>query len=350
MANKRGNPVICMVFHALLQELPGKELFYMSRNEKLSGAANRINRTLQHRLSGLSRFGQSKHEAKAAAKEAYIQEHGNLKGYNPSKVEGIYSIRTMESYRQTAKEFAKWAANKGCKNANKVSRGIVGQYLQERQSNGKSPWTTSKDMAALNKVFGFGLTKAELGLHSRSINSVTRSRNPTENDKRDFAKDKDQITFSKATGCRRQSVTAVHLKDCLRNKDGKIVAVKLTEKGGRERTVPVLNEYKERLTAVVDKHPRLPEKPLFKSYDSHIDNHAFRAEYATSLLHQLENERAAGQALFGGDFDSQSLINLKGRDAESAAPYRGHDRDICAMVSGALGHNRLSVVFEHYIR
>ncbi|NLV86745.1 MAG: site-specific integrase, partial [Clostridiales bacterium] len=121
----------------------------MSKNEKLSGAANRINRALQHRLSGLSRFGQSKHEAKAAAKKAYLQEHGNLKGYNPSKVEGIYSIRTMESYRQTAKEFAKWAANKGCKNANKINREIVGKYLQERQSNGKSPWTTSKDMAAL---------------------------------------------------------------------------------------------------------------------------------------------------------------------------------------------------------
>ena len=124
----------------------------------------------------------------------------------------------------------------------------------------------------------------------------------------------------------------------------------LTEKGGRERTVPVLNEYKDKLTEVVDRRSRLPEKPLFKSYDSHIDNHAFRAEYAASLLRQLENERAAGQALFGGDFDPQSLINLKGRDAESASPYRGHDRDICAMVSGALGHNRLSVVFEHYIR
>ncbi len=75
-----------------------------------------------------------------------------------------------------------------------------------------------------------------------------------------------------------------------------------------------------------------------------------RLSSLSCLLCQLENERAAGQALFGGDFDPQSLINLKGRDAESDSLYRGHDRDICAMVSGALGHNRLSVVFEHYIR
>ena len=131
----------------------------MSKGEKLTGAANRINRALQHRLSGLSRFGQSKHEAKAAAREAYLAEHGNLKGYNPSRVEGIFSIRTMENYRQTAREFAKWAAENGCKNANKVSRETAGRYLQERQAGGKSAWTTSKDMAALNKMFDYGLPK-----------------------------------------------------------------------------------------------------------------------------------------------------------------------------------------------
>lgn len=115
------------------------------------------------------------------------------------------------------------------------------------------------------------------------------------------------------------------------------------------RTAPVLNEYKERLTAIVDAATAL-EKPLFKDYDSHIDNHLFRGEYATALLKQLEEERAAMQELCGGDFDPRGLINLRGRDAESDAPYRGHDRDIVGMVSGALGHNRLCIVFQSYIR
>ena len=322
----------------------------MPRKEKLSGAANRINRDLGHRLSCLKRFGQSKHEAKAAAREAYIKEHGNLKGYNPSKVDGIFSIGTMESYRQTASEFAKWAADGGCKRTSDISRELAGRYLQERQAAGKSPWTTSKDMAALNKLFQFDLTKSELGLQTRSLKEITRSRNETENDRRDFSRDKDQICFAKATGCRRQSMLRVCPDDLHRNSTGKVVAVTLTEKGGKTRTAPVLNTYKDQLTEVVDRHAAKPYQPLFTHYDSHIDNHAFRAEYASALMRQLEDERVVGQALCGGDFDPRALVNLKGRDAQSDTPYRGHDRDICAMVSGALGHNRLEVVFQSYIR
>jgi integrase len=324
-------------------------VIFLNNNEKLTGAANRINRALQHQLSLQNRFGQSKHEAKQAARGAYLKEHGNLKGYNPSKVDGIFSINTMESYRQTAREFAIWAADNGCKNANKITRDMAGRYLQERQAEGKSMWTISKDMAAINKLFKYDLTKAELGLQSRSLKEVTRSRNATANDKRDFSRYKDQITFAKATGCRRQSIKKVKPEDCICNAQGKVVAVRLTEKGGKTRTAPVLNKYKNKLTEVVDKHSN-PGKPLFDTYDSHIDNHAFRSEYATALLQQLENEKAVGAELCGGDFDPHTLVNLRGRDAETDAPYRGHDRDICGMVSGALGHNRLCVIFESYIR
>ena len=42
---------------------------------ELKGAAKRIFGGLQNRLSKLARFGQSKHEAKQAAREAYIKEH-----------------------------------------------------------------------------------------------------------------------------------------------------------------------------------------------------------------------------------------------------------------------------------
>ena len=318
--------------------------------DKLSGAANRINRNLQHQLGMQCRFGQSKHDAKQAAKEAYLKQHGNLKGYNPSKVDGIFSIKTMESYRQTAKEFSLWAANNGYKNANDITRETAGRYLKERQVDKKSAWTISKDMSALNKIFKFNLSKSELGLKNRSLNDITRSRNETENDKRNFNKFADQITFAKATGCRRESVKKVKPEDCVRNANGKVVVVELTEKGGKTRVAPVLNEYKDKVTEVVDKHSAGTGKPLFDTYDSHIDNHAYRGQYSVALLCQLEAERLGRKELCGGDFDPHSLVNLHGKDAETNAPYRGHDRDICGMVSCALGHNRLCVVFESYIR
>ena len=175
---------------------------------------------MQHQLSVQKKFGQSKHEAKQKAREDYLQKHGNLKGYNPSKVEGIFSFKTMESYSQTAKEFSVWASNHGCKKASDISRELAGQYLKERQANGKSAWTVSKDMSALNKIFNYDLSKAELGLKNRSLSDITRSRNETSNDNRSFSKYNDQITFAKGTGCRRQSVTKVRPEDCVRNAEG----------------------------------------------------------------------------------------------------------------------------------
>ena len=320
----------------------------MANPKELHGAANRINRSLQHRLCEMKRFGESKHEAKEKLKKEYIDTHGSLKGYNPARVEGIFSIRTMQAYRQTAREFSQWAAEQGFKNANKITRGTVGIYLQERQQKGMSPSTVSKDMAALNKMYGYALTKRELNLSVRKKDEFTRSRKLTDNDKRNFSMYKDQISFAKATGCRRQSVLKVKPSDFLRNARGKVVAVTLTEKGGKERTAPVLNEYKNWLTAMVNSKGT-PDEPMFKEYDSHIDNHAFRAEYAAALLKQLETERSAGKPLFDGDLSPQSLINLRGKDAERDSAYRGYDRDIVAMVSGALGHNRLCIVFDNYI-
>ncbi len=198
----------------------------MKNYEKLTGAANRINRALQHKLSIQKRFGESKHEAKQAARETFLKVHGNLNGYNSStKVNGIFSIKTMESYRQTAAEFAKWAAGAGLKNAGKITSDLAGRYLQERQLEGKSTWTVSKDMSALNKIFNYSLNKAELGLKNRSLVEITRSRNVTENDKRNFSKFADQIILAKATGCRRESVLQVKPQNFVRNAQGKIIAV-----------------------------------------------------------------------------------------------------------------------------
>lgn len=105
VANKRALAGYLLYRVLLLCRTNLKGVIFMNDNEKLHGAANRINRNLQHQLSVQKKFGQSKHEAKQKAREDYLQKHGNLKGYNPSKVDGIFSFKTMESYSQTAKEF-----------------------------------------------------------------------------------------------------------------------------------------------------------------------------------------------------------------------------------------------------
>lgn len=311
------------------------------------GMANwkRINKSLQNKLNEQARFGQSKHEAKQRAKEQYQKEHGNLKGYNPSKVDGIYSVKTMETYRKVAEEYSKWCAKENINNATKLTREHAERYLKERNAEGKSAWTISRDMAALNKIFGYDMNKKDLGLKERRLEDIKRSREECKHDQyNQSSKYQEQIDFARGCGCRRQSITQITPKDLVWA-NNRVVAVHLIEKGGRERTAPVLNEMKDRLTEIALNHAG--EDKLFKEYGEKIDNHSFRAEYASNLLHQLEREREQGQQLCQGDFEIEKLCNLRGNDI-SDEPYRGHDRDICGMVSGALGHNRLDIVFTNY--
>lgn len=314
---------------------------------ELKGAAKRIFGGLQNRLSRLARFGQSKHEAKQEAREAHLKEHGNLAGYNPARVDGIFSLGTMETYRAAMQPFAKWLSAHKVKNASQITKAHAATYLREREAVGLSSWTVSRDMAAINKAMGFDLNKKELGLRSRRKSEITRSRVETENDRRRFGKFQDQITVAKACGCRRASITRITPNDCVRNSRGQVVGIKVVEKGGKERVAPVLNAYKERVTSIVDRAQEA-SKPLFMDYDSHIDNHRFRAEYCAALLKQLEEEQALGKPWFGGDLSPQNYIRLSSRDAKCGDTYQGHPTQVVAAVSGAMGHNRLEIIFSHY--
>ena len=168
--------------------------------KKLKGAAKRILGGLQNRLSKQARFGQSKHEAKQAAKAAYLKEHGNLDGYNPAKVDGIFSIGTMETYRAAMQPFAEWCSAHNVKNAGQITEAHAAAYLREREGAGLSPWTVSRDLSAINKAMGFSLSKGEVGLRQRKKSEITRSREETANDRRRFSKYQEQITVAKACG------------------------------------------------------------------------------------------------------------------------------------------------------
>jgi hypothetical protein len=113
------------------------------------------------------------------------------------------------------------------------------------------------------------------------------------------------------------------------------------EKGGKFRNAPCL----ESMKATIERDfPNVKERNLFtkeefkESYEklgnnlfdryiSKIDNHAFRHEYARNLYNQIVSNRLYVRS-----------------------DYRGYDESILREVSKALGHNRPSVVVEHYLR
>lgn len=311
----------------------------------------------KHINKDLNFIGHSKHEAKQ-----YYRQECEARGiqWNPAKAPGIYSVKTMEAYKQTAQEFSHWMKqhHPEVRTFQQIERHHTKMYLEERQERGLSPWTVSKDMSAFNKIFNHNLTKAECGLDLRSYKDAHRSREERDHDRKYNPENyRQQIDFANAFGVRRESIIngQYQVKDISLFRHNDRLHCSVIEKGGRYREAPCLKE----MQPTIERHfPHIPERELtplnqealqiakeqfqtlyqtsetylFDRYTNKIDNHAFRHEYARNLYQELLNQRDHA--------DPERDITL----------YRGYDREILQEVSEALGHSRLSVVVEHYLR
>lgn len=291
-------------------------------------------------------LGVSRHAIKQAI-EQHNKETGEL-----LKDPSIHSVNTAESYRDTVDQFAKFLKEKhedvwNGKDLSNITKEISYQFLQEREEQGLSAWTISKDLSALNKLLEQDLTKKEADLSYRNTDNITRSRVERDHDKSYNANNyKDQLEFSKAFGLRRESICKGQyaVKDIsLFIRDNKVYC-SVIEKGGRHREAQCLKGYQE---AILNKYNVLERESLnkeqfkdlysssnnrlFDRYTTKIDNHAIRAEYATKLYNQILEEKGIDKQ----DYSYKS----KTFDAEALRE-----------VSNALGHSRISVVAMHYIR
>lgn len=285
-----------------------------------------LNHQMHGRMEHLKCIGESRYLSKQEYKQ-YCTEN-DLKR-SSAKTVGIHSYKTYEAYKQTSKEFIRWLKNnyKEIKDINLIKPEHVKEYLKMRENEGKSAYTISKDMSALNKLFNFNIDKNKAGLNKRSYINITRSRLTKDHDKKyNEMNYEEQIIFAKATGCRRQKLCTIKPEDFIFDENGQVVAVNIyRDKGGRSRTVTVLKKYRKILTEIVKNKPL--GKPLFDKYTKMIDNHAFRSEYAIERYKELLEE--------------------KKRDDKD---YRGYDLECVLKVSQDLGHNRPCVVVEHYFR
>jgi len=273
------------------------------------------------------RIGHSRHKAKEQYKNK-CKEKG-IKAQN-LKSEYIHSIKTAQNYREVLNSFCDWIRKEhkdiwNTKDITKIDKGLCYKYMRERENRGLSPYTISRDLGALNKLLDLKLTKKEGGLAKRSYKQLKRSRNQTNKElsKSLLAKNYEQILIAKATGMRRSSMLRIKKSDFIKNeKTSLYVKVKLVEKGGKYREAPILQDYQQDLTKIIDAKK---EGVLFDYYSKSIDNHSFRAEYAEERYKEL----------------------LEGRLDKK--DYRGYDKEAIAIISKNLGHNRLTVVCENYL-
>lgn len=297
------------------------------------------------RYDAMRCFTESKHDAKHKAREAYREAHGNLEGWNPAKVPmKIFSLMTHHGYKDAFAVFVKYAKLQDVNRFDRVNFELCKKFLQHEISIGKSSWTVSLEMSALNKLFEFDLSKENCDLPKRLKTKIKRSRGGLTDliDTRPgtYEANKDQITMANATGMRRQSVKNITKEDFFYGPDGLVSRVRLRkEKGGKSRISPILPEFREEVTRIVENAK--PGEPIFDTYDTHINNHYLRAEYLQGLASQLSE---SGSDLDLDGLDCSYLGNLKGKDLNRKREAYGLDLKVAAAVSNAGGHNRLDVL------
>lgn len=291
-----------------------------------------IHHEVKQQLRSLERFGESKYEAKKA---------GTMK-------DGIYSYDTARAYNKACQAFAEYVREQApmgrhttLEEARAYARGFISREIEQ----GKSPYTVKLERAALGKLYGCKGT--EFGeVPNRSRDSITRSRERviiSEKTGKEILNPRTRaghfseknnaavVSFAKSTGLRRSELEALKGDQLRLTENGYAIAVK--GKGGRERLAPVRGD----VNAVVERMRAAGSSRVFEKVPAAMDVHHYRSVYASELY----KEHARAKDEIPRDKRYCCRGELKGT---------WYDRDAMKYVSEALGHSRVSVIAEHYLR
>lgn len=302
----------------------------------------------------------------------------------------IFSYSTYNTYRKHCNYFADYIREKHpeCTTL-KASKKYVNEWLtlRKNQVNDKgehlSAWTIQTEAAALNKLYGIAPDDPNyFKAPQRHREDIKRSRGDAERDKHFSEKNNDEfIKFCKGTGCRRgimeklegrdlmsmsdlkRDIERLKLKDSPTNAELKQLrtledAVKnfpdkdffihhRTDKGGRDRYSPIIGNNKaqiiERMRATA------PDAKVWQHVPGNADIHGYRGEYATDIYRMYARpieeipfdkvNKGTGRAFQSDVYTCRK--DEKGKKLDKAAMLKA---------SKALGHNRLEVVANNYIR
>lgn len=326
------------------------------------------------KLISMQAFGQSKKEAMADGTEK----------------DKIFSYATYQTYWKHTKYFIKWIQEKHpeCTTL-KAARRHVNEWLQGRvdqvdeKGQHLSAWTIQTEAAALNKLYQ--IDRADVNRFQppkRNRADIKRSRVSTERDKHFSATNNDElIKFCRGTGCRRsvlerlegrdlwtrkameERVSSLEERKDLSPKEVKHLATlrdalevfpdhdyfihHRKDKNGRHRFAPVIGPDKER---IVERMRNTGEtEKVWQHVNRNADIHGYRADYATDMYKHYARKiedipydrvnKGTGKRFQGDVYTC--------RKDESG---RKLDRQAMKKCSKALGHNRISVVADNYIR
>lgn len=267
----------------------------------------------------------------------------------------IYSWDTYRAYLKHCIYFVDWCkAQHRCKTLEQC-REYVGEWMETRRH--LSPYTQKLEASALAKMYGVTVRSWDefrrdghgLGIKTerRSRDGITRSRGTAKRDAHfSEANHWELIEFCRATGLRRHELEMLTGDALCKDEAGRWqLHVTRGTKGGRLRYAPILGD-PETVQRVVDRMQQAGTGRVWAEIPDGADIHSFRAEYATALYESLARP-----------LDQIPKVRSKsGRWVQDVYSCRGShkgrklDRAAMKIVSHALGHGRISVFADHYLR
>ena len=320
------------------------------------------------RLTEMQAFGTSKKESVA----------------NGTAKDKIFSYKTYEAYWKHTKYFIKYIqANHPECTTLKAAKQYMNEWLQMRTDEGKSAWTIHLEAKALGKLFGIDPTDEQyFQPPKRERQKITRSRVDRVRDKHFSKSNNDElIKFCKGTGLRRSELLDLRGKDLISraeiedeisrlekqqnethdpNRERWLDMLRDTRmfkseyfthvrcgKGGRVRMSPIIGANAEQIIERM-RNTALEEK-VWQHVSENADIHGYRAEYATEIY------KAHARAIEDIPYDRVNKgtgRKFQGDVYVCRKDEAGRKLDKAAMLicSKALGHNRISVVADNYIR
>lgn len=294
------------------------------KRPQLRGLTYEIKAAFDEKLA----IGQSKHEDKKL-------------GLTKDK---IYSWETYRAYMKHANYFADYCKEQhGCRTLEEC-RQYVDEWLLSRSE--LSAYTQKLEASTLAKLYGCKTTDF-VQTAARKRKNITRSRGEKIRDK-NFSEERnsDFVRFCKSTGLRRAELKALTGNKLMQDEDGNyFIVVDSGSKGGRYREAPVVGD----VAHVVEMMNRAGNGLVFDKIPNGADVHGYRSDYATAIY------KAHARKIEDIPFDKVNAGS--GRSFQSdvyccRGDQKGQKMDKRAMLlaSQALGHNRISVVGEHYLK
>ena len=281
-----------------------------------------------------------------------------------SSAEKIYSYGTYNAYLQQCIQFVRWCKSAhNCKTL-KDCRNHANEYLQLNIDRGLSPYTLKLQVSALCKLYSCSSTDF-IATPARKRKNITRSRSTQINhNTTEFER------FCLCTGLRRREITALR-GTALIEEDGQYFIAVNNGKGGRRRVSEIVGTPEE-IAFVKDIMKKAENHRVF-SVIPEIDIHAYRAAYAKKVYQKYARERKdyktermilyhnrlvttyTDKSEVQEYFNSDGTLKKGFTDVRSAYHCRDDKKNICydrlalLKCSQNLGHNRASVVADHYL-